>query len=89
MAKGCECDVPPIEKRVFSIGFEHGGITETHKKPAHTGARARQNGLLLLSELYTAHHQAKTVLGSQSRLASNDAQGLPQILPHFLSGPGQ
>jgi hypothetical protein len=26
MAKGSECDVPPIGKRVFSISFEHGGI---------------------------------------------------------------
>jgi hypothetical protein len=26
MAKGCECDVPPIGKRAFSISFEHGGI---------------------------------------------------------------
>jgi hypothetical protein len=26
IAKGCECDVPPEGKRVFSIGFEHGGI---------------------------------------------------------------
>jgi hypothetical protein len=69
---GIRLSVPWVEGMPFAQVLHR--LTETRKKPAP--AEARPNDLLLLTELYTVHRQAKTILGSQFRLASNGAHGI-------------